>query len=112
MPLITDAQVQLAFDYLNERSERAASARAARLHCEYKTKAKRAELIRQAPDGPMDLKKAWAESHPEYLVTVEKEVDAVYNDERHREGKAKAMAILDAWRTEQATARSLVGKTI
>lgn len=105
MPLVTDNLVQAAFDYLKDSPERAAAARAARHMAEYRAKKTRASLFLEAPDGTVDFKRAWVESHDKTEAAVKAEVDAIGADETHKEYTKKSLAILEAWRTEQANMR-------
>lgn len=106
MALITDQMVHAAFDYLHDAADAAAKARADRVLMEHKRKKVLAELLLEADRKTSDLRRAWAESHPHYWDACKAEAEAVRADEWHRMQKAKAEAIIDAWRTENANLRS------
>ena len=52
------------------------------------------------------MREAAAEASSQYLEAVQAERDAVEHDEYHRAARAKAEAIIEAWRTESATIRA------
>lgn len=106
MPLITDKAVQAAFDYLNEAADAAAKARADRILAEHKRKKVLAELLLEQKEGSADRRKAAAEAHPDYWSVCQEEANAVRADTWHGHQKARAMAIIEAWRTEQSNIRS------
>jgi hypothetical protein len=104
--LISDEKVEAALDFLATSSDEIAAARAQRLRAEFKRKRIRAELIRKANESTVGAREAWAESHPEYAAACEEECLAVERDEYLRDRRNGADVILDAWRTQQANARS------
>lgn len=106
MALITEKMVYAAFDYLNDAADAAAKARHDRILTEHSRKKILAELMLEADKKTADLRKAWAESHPVYWEACKAEAEAVRADEWHRMQRAKAEAIIDAWRTENANQRS------
>lgn len=106
-PLLTEAQVQSAFDWLLESGAEIAAARAMVLRCEYKVKAVRSRLELNAPDGPMDRKKAWAACQSEYLKACDEHVDAIERWERLSDQRNKVGLIMEAWRTMCANDRGL-----
>ena len=106
MPLITDAAVHAAFDYLNEAADAAAKARADRILAEHKRKKVLAEMLLEQTAGSADMRRAAAEASPEYWEACEDEARATRADVWHQHQKGKAMAIIEAWRTEQSNLRS------
>ena len=105
MPLITERMVQAAFDYLNDAADAAAKARADKILAEHKRKKVFSEMLLEQPSGTADLRRAAAEASPAYWASCKEEAEAVRLDHWHAHQKGKAMAILDAWRTEQSTLR-------
>lgn len=106
MPLITEKMVHVAFDYLHDAADAAAMAKHNRILAEHRRKKILAELMLEADKRTADMRKAWAESHPVYWEACKEEAEAVRADEWHRMQKAKAEAVIDAWRTENANQRS------
>lgn len=106
-PLLTEEQVQSAFDWLLESGAQIAAARAMVLRCEYRAKAVRARMELNAPDGPMDRKKAWALCQTEYQKACEDHVEAIHEWERLSDQRNKVQLILECWRTMQANDRGL-----
>jgi len=119
MPLISEDAIQRAFDYFEGESESAAQARADLTLADYSVKSTRARLLRvkstrarlilAAPKElrSVDLRKAWAESHEDYVGAYEDEARATKQWELHLRMRAWADATYQAWRTLQANERSL-----
>ena len=108
MPLISEDAIQRAFDYL-EDDENPPQARADLILAEYRVKSTRARLILAAPGElrSVDLRKAWAESHEDYVEAYEVEAEATRQWEQHVRMKAWADATYNAWRTQESSERSL-----
>lgn len=106
MPIVTDDMVEAALRYLSENTSATAKAKAARVMAEHERKTTRARLFLAAPEGPIASKEAWAEAHEDYDAACCREADAVQADEYHRAARAKAEAIIEAWRTEQSNIRA------
>lgn len=106
-PLLTEEQVQSAFDWLLESGAEIAAARAMVLRCEYRVKAVRARLELNAPDGPVARKAAWALCQTEYLKATEDHVEAIERWEGLCDQRNKVQLLLDCWRTMQANDRGL-----
>lgn len=105
-PLITNEMVELALDYLATNDETAAAARAQRVRAEHERKRVRARLILASNEKTAGLREAWAESHQDYAAACEAEAVAVEEDELHRNRRNKAEAIIEAWRSFEATRRA------
>ena len=105
--LISQDAIQSAFDYLQDE-ESPAQAHADLTLAQYRVKSTRAGLILSAPKElrSVDLRRAWAESHEDYIKAYEVEAQATRQWERHVRMKAWADATYNAWRTEQANDRS------
>jgi hypothetical protein len=107
MPLVTDVMVESAFEYLNTQGEAAAQAKADLIIAEHRRKKTRAEIIVRSPERTMGMKEAEAECHPDYWEAGLVEADAAKAVEWHRHNRARAEAIIEAWRTQESTNRSL-----
>lgn len=105
MPLIEPKHVEAAFDYLNNAANAAAMARMNRVLAEHKRKSVKAKLYLESEQKTQGDKTAEAESHRDYIDACKKEAEAIRDDEWHRHQKARAEAIIDAWRTEQSNLR-------
>lgn len=106
MSIVSDDMVEAALRYLSENTAATAKAKADRVMAEHNRKVVRAKLILDAPDGPMTMKEAWAEAHNNYSIACMNEAESVKADEYHRAARAKAEAIIEAWRTEQSNIRA------
>lgn len=106
--LISQDAIQAAFDYLQDE-ESPAQAHADLTLAQYRVKSTRAGLILSAPKElrSVDLRRAWAESHEDYINAYEVEAVATRQWERHVRMKAWADATYNAWRTINANERSL-----
>lgn len=99
--------VEAAFDWLKDNAGAAAAAKAERIRAEYATKQAKARLFLECGESSVAAKEAWAIIQPEYDKAVEREAEAVEIDEFHRNQRSKAEAIIEAWRTEQASLRAM-----
>lgn len=104
--LISDNLVQAAFDWLRENAAPSAAAKAARIRAEHNTKRVKAKQFLEA-SGSVAERDATAIASDEYLEAVDGEASAVEADEFHRNQRNKAEAIIEAWRTEQASMRAI-----
>ena len=104
--LITDNHVQSAFDWLEEHADSAAKAKADRILAEHNVKRVKASIWKQA-DGSNGFRDAYADAHDMTQEAVEKLAEAIHRDEWHRTHRAKAEAIIEAWRTEQSNFRAM-----
>lgn len=107
MRFIRQEVVQEAFDYLHEHAAHAGAAAANRERSHYGLKQVRSRLFLDAPDGSIAQKEAWAEAHPDFAAAVEAHVSAVRDHENFRNQQSKAMAIIDAWRTQSSNLRGM-----
>lgn len=103
--LVSMDMVSNALQYLSEGIDEAAAAKAERVRAEFNRKKVRAQIIRDT-DGPMTIREATAECHPDYETACEREAEAVRVDELHRLNRNKADAVISAWQTESATLRA------
>jgi aspartate/methionine/tyrosine aminotransferase len=104
--IITDNHVQAAFDWLQEHSETAAKAKADRILAEHNVKKVKASVFKDA-QGSNGLRDACADASELTQEAVNALAEAVRRDEWHRAHRAKAEAIIDAWRTEQSNFRAM-----
>ena len=107
MPLVTEAMLNAAFDYLNEQGESAAQARADLVIAEYRRKKARAAIILASRERTITLREAEAECHPDVYEASMVEAEATKAVEWHRHQRSRAEAIIEAWRTQEATVRGL-----
>lgn len=107
--LISQSQIEAAFAYFEGECESASQARADMVLAEYRVKSARARLILAAPKElkSVDLRKAWAESHEDYVEAYENEARATKQWELHLRMRSWAEATYQAWRTENANERGL-----
>ena len=105
MALVSEDNVQAAFDYLNNAADAAAMAKCNKILTEAKRKSVEASLMRECNDKTQSEKATYAKAHPAYIEACEAEAKAAGDDEWHRHQKARASAVIEAWRTEQANLR-------
>lgn len=105
-PLVTDDMVADALKYLAESDDLAAGAKAMRVRAEYKRKQVRSKLILESNEKAASLREAWAECQARYSEACDDEAEAVEVDERHRNKRNTANAIIEAWRSVQANQRA------
>ena len=104
--LISDEWIEEALNYLATASDKTAAARANRVRAEFNRKQVRAKLVLSSPESSVAMRDAWAESHRDYIAACDEEVAAIEADEWHRSQRNKCDAIVEAWRTEQASHRA------
>jgi len=104
--LISDEWIEEALNYLATASDQTAAARANRVRAEFNRKQTRARLILSSPESSVAIRDAWAEAHRDYATACDEEVAAIEADEWHRSQRNKCDAIIEAWRTEQASHRA------
>jgi hypothetical protein len=104
--VIKEEDIELAVDYLRSSAPDAAQARANMKYLAEFLKSKRAQ-IKIAQKG---LSNAAAEdealAHPQYLEVLDGYRVAVEMDARHTFKREAAIALIDAWRTQQSTLRA------
>lgn len=103
--IVKPEMVSDALHYLATAAQEAAAAKAERIRAEYARKKVRAQIMLDT-DGPVAIREATAETHPDYEAACEREALAAEMDERHRLERMKADALIEAWRTESATVRA------
>jgi len=109
--MITDEQVEEAFETLRASAKSAATARANRLWIEKFLDVKLALLEKDFEDSEFDKIAAnkltrEALAHPEYRELLDGWRDAVFLDEFERNQRNTAASLIDAWRTQSATERA------
>ena len=103
---IRDETVHAAFDTLQDHVEPAAAARAERERRDYAVKQIKAKIFLGA-EGTVAEREAIALASTEYNDAVQAHCDAVERDEYYRNTKSKCEAIIEAWRSCQATERAM-----
>ena len=104
--LVNEDMIQAAFDWLHDNSKPAAAAKAERIRAEYRTKQIKAKAFLEA-EGTVAEREATALASSQYDEAVDAEIQAVENDEFHRNQRSKAEAIIESWRSEQANLRAM-----
>ena len=104
--VLTDEAVQMAFDYLKNSSEEIAVARANVIRSEYAAKRVFSRLFRKG-DGSVEMRKAYATDHDDYAEAMEHLAVAEETWERMRDQRNRAELILEAWRTAEASDRTV-----
>jgi len=104
---VDEKACEAAVDYLCNYAEAAAMAHANRALAEHYRKAAKAELMLKSPLKTQGQKEAWAECQPEYLEKCKMEADAIKELAWHRHNMARVTAVLDMWRSLNASDREL-----
>lgn len=107
MSIVSEDMVHDAFDYLNHQGDAAAKAKGALVRADFYRRRIRAKLILEAKQPSLGLREAWAEAHDEYKEICEKLAECEEEVERHRNARSRAEAIIEMYRTESATRRTL-----
>lgn len=104
--MITDKQVQESVDFLFASAEDTAAARANRTILTEGLKRIQAIEFGQA-EGAVEAKKMAALASDAYRVALDGLGEAIYQDERIRALRDAHSARIEAWRTQEATKRSV-----
>ncbi len=104
---INEAEIDKALDYLRDNAKVAAQARANRLYLEEYRKVVKSQVMKQYDHLALGAQERNAYSDPVYIQHLGVMRDAIFEDEKHRFLLAAANAKIDAWRTQQATERSM-----
>lgn len=105
--MIADGEIQKSLDYLRDKADEAAKARAERVYLEQYRKSKKAILKKQSNAKSNAAQEDDAYAHPEYLELLEALKLAVQQDEKHKFMLAAAGAKIDAWRTQKSFNKSM-----
>lgn len=103
--IISDEQVQAAFDFLNTKAEDAAKARAMRIYMEEFRKTVKSNCMKKHEGKPIAAQERDAYSDLEYQAHLRTMREAIATDEWHRWMQASSVATIEAWRTFQANRR-------
>jgi hypothetical protein len=103
--IVTEQMVEQALAYLNEQPHPLARARKRLLDAENKAKQLYAKALLLA-DGPVDARKATAETAAAYVKARDDEANATLELEDHRQRVRGAEFIIECWRTENANIRA------
>jgi hypothetical protein len=103
MSLISDQTVEQALAYLQDWN--AAKARAAAEYLDDMTKVVLAQLMDECEEKSAAAKEMWARAQPAFQEHLEQVRDARERDYKHRQRLSSSSAILDVWRTQQASNR-------
>jgi dynactin complex subunit len=104
--VIKDETVHQAFEWLDENAGHGAAAKAMRQRCEDAKKAAKARAFLKA-SGNNAEREAEAILTPEYQEACEAEYRAIEADELFRNERSKCAAIIECWRSCQATERQM-----
>lgn len=105
--MISDDDVEAAVEYLRTESKKAAKARAERIYMEEYRKVVKSQIMRERESLPIGAQERDAYSDPRYVDHLKAMQTAIEKDEYHRWMLVAAQAKIEAWRTQQSTARSL-----
>jgi hypothetical protein len=103
---IRDETVHAAFETLEANAEPAAAAKAMRVMKEHELKQQQKAAFLMA-EGNVAEREAQSMLTPEYNKALKAYRDAVEADEYYRNTKSKCEAIIECWRSCQATHRAM-----
>jgi len=102
--MFDESKVEAAVTFLHEEAHKAATARAERIKCEHMLKHIKA-LEMNKSEGSVSAQERDAYASGRYKEAIETLREAVIADEVLRAKREAALALIDAWRTEQANSR-------
>lgn len=105
--MIDDSKAERAVAYLRDSAEEAAQARANVLYIESWLKVVKAQQMKLSPTLPVAVQEREALVSDAYSVALEGYKAAVEADSAFRFKRESAVALLEAWRTQQANIRGM-----
>ena len=105
--MIDQKQVEKALEYMRTNARNLASAKANRIYITHYLKTCFANLYQHADGKTVEDKKNWAYSHPEYVKQLEALQIAVQEEETHRWQMGAAEALIEVWRSQEASNRMI-----
>lgn len=103
---ISEAAVDGAFDWLLSASDEIAAARGNKVRKDYQAKRIFARMFKHA-EGNIEMKKAIAMDSDEYAAAMEDVAIAEETWSRMDDQRNRAVLIIEAWRTLQASRRAI-----
>lgn len=104
--MISEESVEKAVDYLRQSAQEAAEARASVKYLAEFLKSKRAQIVTAQTGVSNAAAENVALASPEYLDVLEGYKAAVEKDSFHSFKREAAVAMIDAWRTQQSNMRA------
>lgn len=104
--LVSDDMMSAALTWLATSSRECAAARGMKSRREFGRRQIRARLIQESDERSASARESWAECHPDYIAACDAEAEAVEADEFFRCERNKCDAIIETFRTEQASLRA------
>lgn len=105
--MIADTDVDASLQYILETASASAQARADRVTLEHGLKRIKALAMKEHSQLPVTAQEREAYASPQYQTALEGLNRAVYEDERHRALRDAHSSRIDAWRTLEASRRSV-----
>jgi len=106
--MITDTQAEDALEYIKRHASEFAKAKAERSYLESFLKSKKALLMKECSDSPVNAQEREAYAHPEYISLLEGLKQAVELEESLKWKISAAEIQIDIWRTQESTKRAMV----
>jgi hypothetical protein len=111
MALLTEEQVQTAFDWLNDNLDAVGAALYLKLDAEYKVEQTEARLMLQSLESSDTKRKAWARAHQDYINACQDHAEAAGHYAKMNDRKAHYERVMDLFRTQSANEREFVRRT-
>ena len=99
--------IDRAVEYLRDSSEKAAQARADRLHLEDFSKSLKAKIMSEQVDEPLGAQERRAYSDPRYMAHLDALKIAIHDDEKFRFMREAAHVRVDVWRSKLSWEKTL-----
>jgi hypothetical protein len=107
MAVLTDEQVQAAFDWLHQNSDRIGAARATVVRRGYEVKQVRARIKKGSLETSDTKRCDEAECHPDFIRACEAHASAEGAWEALKDERMKCEMILELYRTQSANERGI-----
>jgi hypothetical protein len=105
--MITEEEIEASVTYLQATAEQSARARANRVVLEHGLKRVKALGMMKRNNLPISAQEREAYASEEYEIALDGLRQAIFEDERNRAMRDAHSAKIEAWRTAEATRRSV-----
>lgn len=105
--MISDADVDASLDYLMSSADESARRRATRTQLEHGLKRVKALAMKDHSTLPVTAQEREAYASEAYRIALDGLAEAIYEDERYRALRDAHSSRIDAWRTLEASRRSV-----
>lgn len=105
--MITEAQIEQGFDWLQQNEIGAAEATASRRYAEEMRKSMKAILMAESDAKTAVERETYAYAHEKYLAHLDEIKRAVLADETFKARRKRVEMMIDFWRSQESSRRAM-----